>query len=252
MAGEGRSARRAQAHHRGSRSRSRSGDDHLSRRRREVARAPVREHQGPSRPPRALQHDRMQPLALLPDDRRAAGGSSAQGGANPAAKARAENAAEGDFRRSGDLQPEHRRGRRHRYPHLSGATHVAARRRDVSRHRRRGGNQGSGDRPHQCRHLPDDDQGSARGRRLHVAGQGRHDRSREVVEDGQADADRRRLWHRSVAVSGCRDQPAEDGMRIRLLFRHQWRADRGLHQRAHGPAAAGARRDRARRLPLSG
>ena len=33
---------------------------------------------------RALQHDRLQPVALLPDDRRGAGRSSAQGGADPA------------------------------------------------------------------------------------------------------------------------------------------------------------------------
>ncbi len=37
-------------------------------------------------------------------------GPSPQGGADPAAKARPENATEGDFRRSSDLQPEHRRG----------------------------------------------------------------------------------------------------------------------------------------------
>ena len=149
--------------------------------------------------------------------------------------------------RPGDLQPEHRRRRRHRYPHFSGAADVAARRRDVSRHRRRGRDQGSGNRAHQCRHLSHDDQRPARGRRLHLARQGRHHRPREVVEDGQADADRRRLWHRSAAVPGRCHQPAEDRMRIRLLFRHQRRTDRGLHQRPHRPAAAGARRDRARR-----
>ena len=104
----------------------------------------------------------------------------------------------------------------------------------------------------QRRHLPHDDQRPARGRRLHLARQGRHHRPREVVEDGQADADRRRLWHRSAAVPGRRDEPAEDRERVRILFRHQRRADRGVHQRPHRPAAAGARRDHARRLSLSG
>ena len=88
----------------------------------------------------------------------------------------------------------------------------------VSRHRRRRGHQGPGDRPHQRRHLSHDDQGPARDRRLHLARQGRHHRPREVVEDGQADADRRRLRHRSAAVPGRRDEPAEDRERIRLLF----------------------------------
>ena len=72
-----------------------------------------------------------------------------------------------------DLQPEHRRGRQDRHPHVPGAAHVAARRRHISRHRRRGDHEGSGDRPHQRRHLPHDDQGPARDRRLHVARQGR-------------------------------------------------------------------------------
>src|SRR6266540_1030834 len=49
---------------------------------------------------------------------------------------------------------------------------------------------------------------------------------REVVEDGQADADRRRLRHRSPAVPGRRHQPAEDRKRVRILFRHQRRPDR--------------------------
>ena len=136
LAGEGRGAGRAQAHHRRGRSRSRSRDHHLSRRQREIARAAVREHQGPSRPSRALQHDRLQPVALLPDDRRAAGRSSARGGADPAAQARAQDAAQGGPARAGDLQPEHRRGRRDRHPHVPGAADVAARRRHVSRHRR--------------------------------------------------------------------------------------------------------------------
>ena len=99
----------------------------------------------------------------------------------------------------------------------------------VSRHRRRGGDQGPGDRPHQRRHLPHDDQGAARDRRLHLARQGRHARPREVVEDGQADADRGRLRHRSAAVSGRGDELSEDRERIRLLWRHQRRADRAVH-----------------------
>ena len=111
---------------------------------------------------------------------------------------------------AGDLQPEHRRRRRHRHPHVPGAAHVAARRRHISRHRRRGGDQVPGDRPHQCRHLPHDDQGPARDRRLHLARQGRDARPREVVEDGQADADRGLLRHRSAAVPGRGDEPAED------------------------------------------
>ena len=77
-------------------------------------------------------------------------------------------------------------------------------------------------------------------------------RPREVVEDGQADADRRRLRHRSAAVPGRGDEPAEDRERVRILFRHQRRADRAVHQRPHRPAAAGARRDHPRGLPLSG
>ena len=201
---------------------------------------------------RALQHDRLQPVAVLSHDRRAAGRSSAQGGADPAAEARAQDAAQGGFARPGDLQPEHSRGRQDRHPHVPGAADVAARRRHVSRHRRCRRHQVPGDRPRQCRHLPDDDQGTARGRRLHLARQGRHHRPREVVEAGQADADRRRLRHRSAAVPGRGDEPAEDRERVRILFRHQRCADRGLHQRVDRPAAAGARRDHARGLPLSG
>ena len=141
--------------------------------------------------------------------------------------------------------------RRHRHPQIPGAADVAARRRQISRHRRRGGDQVPGDRAHQCRHLPHDDQGSARDRRLHLARQGRDARPREVVEDGQADADRGLLRHRSAAVSGRGDEPAEDRMRVRLLFRHRRRADRGVHRRRHRAAAAGARRDHPRRLRLS-
>ncbi len=252
LAGKGRGAGRAQAHHRRGRSRSRSRHHHLSGRQREIARAAVREHQGPSRPQGALQHDRLQSVALLPDDRRGAGRSSAQGRAGAAEEARPQDAAARGAGRAGDLQPEHRRGRQDRHPHVPGAAHVAARRRDLSRHRRRRHHQGSGDRPHQRRHLPHDDQGAARGRRLHVARQGRHHRSREVVEDGQADADRRLLRHRSAVVSGRGHEPAEDRMRVRLLLRHQRRADRGVHQRSHRPAVAGARRDHPRRLSLSG
>ena len=206
----------------------------------------VREHQGPSRPQGALQHDRLQPVALLPDDRRGAGRSSAEGGAAPAEEDRAQDGAGRGAGRARDLQPEHRRRRRDRHPHVSGAAHVAARRRQVSRHRRRRHHQGSGDRPRQRRHLPHDDQGAARDRRLHLARQGRDARPREVVEDGQADADRRRLRHRSAAVPGRRHQPAEDRKRVRILFRHQGRADRAVHQRPDRPAAAGARRDHPR------
>ena len=53
------------------------------------------------------------------------------------------------------------------------AQDVAARRRHVSRHRRRRHHHGPGDRARQRRHLPDDDQGPARDRRLHLARQGR-------------------------------------------------------------------------------
>ena len=48
------------------------------------------------------------------------------------------------------------------------------------------------------------------------------------------------------------DQPAEDRERIRILFRHRRRADRGVHQRPHGLAAAGARRNHSGRPSLSG
>ena len=75
---------------------------------REKAGAGVREHQGPSRPQGALQHDRLQPLALLPDDRRGAGRSSAEGGAGAAEEARPQDGAEGSAGRAGDLQPERR------------------------------------------------------------------------------------------------------------------------------------------------
>jgi len=135
LAGESRGLGRAQAHHGGGRPRSRSGDHHVPGRQRTQPSAPVREHQGAPRPPRALQHGRLQPDALLPDDRRTAGGSPAQGGANPAAQARPQAAAQGSLPRTSDLQSERRRRRRHRHPHLSRAAHVAARRRQVSRHR---------------------------------------------------------------------------------------------------------------------
>ena len=45
----------------------------------------IKGHPGPQG---ALQHDRLQPVAVLPDDRRGAGRSSAQGGAAPAAEVR--------------------------------------------------------------------------------------------------------------------------------------------------------------------
>ena len=106
--------------------------------------------------------------------------------------------------------------------------------------------------PRQRRHLPDDDQGPARDRRLHLARQGRRRRPRQVVEDGQARADRRRLRHRSAAVPRRRDEPAEDRERVRILFRHQGLADRAVHLRPHRPAAAGACRDHPRRPSLSG
>ena len=150
------------------------------------------------------------------------------------------------------LQPEHRRRRQDRHPHVPGAADVAARRRHVSRHRRRRHHQGPGDRPRQRRHLSHDDQGPARDRRLHLAGQGRRRRPRQVVEDGQARADRGGLRHRSAAVPGRRDEPAEDRERVRILFRHQGLADRAVHLRPHRPAAAGARRDHPRRPSLSG
>ena len=44
----------------------------------------------------------------------------------------------------------------------------------------------------------------------------------------------------------------EDRMRIRLLRRHQRRADRSVQERSHRAAAAGARRDHHRRFCLSG
>ncbi len=216
-----------------------------------IAGAAVRERQGPSRPQGALQHDRLQPVALLPDDRRGAGRSSAQGGADPAAEDGPQDAAQGSPGLGRDLQPEHRRRRRDRHPHVPGAAHVAARRRQISRHRRRGRHQVPGDRPHQCRHLSHDDQRPARDRRLHLARQGRDARSREMVEDGQADADRRLLRHRPAAVSGRGNEPAEDRMRVRLLFRHRRCADRTVHLRSHRAAAACARRDHSRRPRLS-
>ena len=155
--------------------------------------AAVREHQGPSRPQGALQHDRLQPVALLPDDRRGAGRSPAQGGAAPAEEVRPQDGAgRGAGRAGGRLQPEHRRRRQDRHPQVPGAADVAARRRHVSRHRRCRHHQGPRDRPGQRRHLPHDDQGPARDRRLHLARQGRRHRPRQVVEDGQAGADRRR------------------------------------------------------------
>ncbi len=81
--------------------------------------AAVREHQGPSRPPGALQHDRLQPVAVLPDDRRGAGRSSAQGGAAAAEEDRPQDAAGRGAGRARDLQPEHRRRRRDRHPRSS-------------------------------------------------------------------------------------------------------------------------------------
>ena len=206
MAGQGRRHGRAQAHHRRGRSRSRGCDHHVSRRQREEPGAVVREHQGPSRASRALQHDRLQPVAVLPDDRRGAGRSSAQSRAGAAEEDGPHHEAQGGAGRDRDLQPEHRDRRGDRHPAIPGAAHVAARRRALSRHRRRGGDAMPGDRPHQCRHLSHDDQRPARDRRLHVARQGRHARPREVVEAGQADADRRRLRHRSAAVPGRGDE----------------------------------------------
>ncbi len=239
MARQGRRHGRTQAHHRRGRSRSRSRHHHLSGRQREKPGAPVREHQGPSGPSRALQHDRLQPVALLPDDRRGAGGSSAQGGAGAAAQDGPHHEAQRGAGRNRDLQSEHRHRRQDRHPAISGAAHVAARRRALSRHRRRGGHAMSGDRPHQRRHLPHDDQRAARDRRLYLARQGRHARPREVVEDGQADADRGRLRHRPAAVSGRRHELSKNRKRIRILRRHQRRADRAVQERSHRPAAAG-------------
>ena len=149
-------------------------------------------------------------------------------------------------------QPEHRRGRQDRHPPVPGAADVAARRRHVSRHQRRRHHHGPGDRPGERRHLPDDDQGAARDRRLHLARQGRRRRPRQVVEDGQAGADRGGLRHRPAAVPGRRDDAAEDRERVRILLRHQGLADRAVHLRPHRPAAAGARRDHPRRPSLSG
>ena len=151
-----------------------------------------------------------------------------------------------------NLQPEHRHRQRDRHPHLPGAAHVAARRRKISWYGRCSGDTVPGDRSRQCGHLPDDDQGTARGRRLHFARQGRHDRPREVVEDGQADADCCLLRHRSAAVPRRRHQPAEDGMRIRLLFGHQRDPDRTVHRGRHRAAIAGARGDHPGRVSLSG
>ena len=71
--------------------------------------AVVREHQGPSRTSRALQHDRLQPVAVLPDDRRRAGRSSAQGGAGAAAQDGPHHEAQGGAGGDRDLQSEHRR-----------------------------------------------------------------------------------------------------------------------------------------------
>ena len=113
---------------------------------------------------------------------------------------------QGGAGRNRDLQSEHRDRRCGRHPQISGAAHVAARRRALSRHRRCGGDAVPGDRAGQCRHLSHDDQGAARNRHLHLARQGRHARPREVVEDGQADADRGGLRHRSAAVSGGGDE----------------------------------------------
>ena len=110
-----------------------------------------------------------------------------------------------------------------------------------------------GDRAHQRRHLPHDDQGPARDRRLHLAGQGRDHRSREVVEDGQADADRRRATA-SIRCCSWSPPPAfpKTESEYEYYSRHQRRADRGVHQRRHRPAAAGARRDHPGGLRLSG
>ena len=69
-------------------------------------------------------------------------------------------------------------------------------------------------------------------------------RPRQVVEDGQARADRSSLRHRPAAVPGWRDEPAEDRERVRILFRHQGLADRAVHL-ATSPAC------RCRRMPRS-
>ena len=135
LAGEGRGDGRAQAHHRRGEPRPRSRPHHLSGRPGKKPGAAVREHQGPSRPQGALQHDRLQPVAVLPDDRRGAGRSSAQGGAAPAEEARAQDGAGRGAGRKRGVQPEHRRRRQDRHPHVPGAADVAARRRHVSRHR---------------------------------------------------------------------------------------------------------------------
>ena len=93
LAREGRGDGRAQAHHRRGQPRSRGCAHHLSGRPGEKPGAAVREHQGPSRPQGALQHDRLQPVAVLPDDRRGAGRSSAQGGAAAAEEDRTQDGA---------------------------------------------------------------------------------------------------------------------------------------------------------------
>ena len=103
---------------------------------------------------------------------------------------------------------------------------------------------------HQRRHLSDDDQGPPKSaftrRRARMRA-----RSREMVEDGKTDADRGGIRDRSVAISRRGDELAEDRERIRILFRHQRRADRTLPQRSHWIAATCARRDHSGRFRLS-
>ena len=186
---------------------------HLSGRQREEPGAAVREHQGPSRPPRALQHDRLQPVALLPDDRREAGrrirwrrcrSCSRRWGARwrrrkcrPTRAICNQNVVTGD---AIDIR---------QFP---GAAHVAARRREISRHRRCGDHRGSGDRPHQRRHLPDDDQGPARDRRLHLARQGR---APSTARNGGSWASRCRSPPPTASIRSCSSSPPPASRRPR-------------------------------------
>ena len=101
LAREGRRTGRAQAHHGGSRSATSrpppSPTWSACRRAPPCCSRTSRTIPGTG----ALQHDRLQPVALLPDDRREAGRSSARGGADPAAEDGAQAGAASRCRRSG-------------------------------------------------------------------------------------------------------------------------------------------------------
>ena len=117
--------------------------------------------------------------------------------------------------RGADLRAhDHRQG--HRSDASADSAALAARRRAVCGHRRRGDHARSRQRLSQRRHLPHDGAGQAAGRALSLAGQGRASAHHPVVAEGRADPGGGGVGHRPAVHARRVAEISEGHLRVRV------------------------------------